>query len=337
MEAWSPQTLPGVHVLIGVHAFAQEQRALLVVGLVAGCDVEGLGSIRRNQFVEARQQELSAIDETKLPQGEGYVLLGVVGDAGNPPLHLGDGLHQQVAVVPPQVVEDHRYGCGLWVEPQFEVAGAVGGPSVLAGDVVVVLYRVTLERFITHMASARSPVAFPVFACHSHVLRVRQRLLDPTLFLLESSEEVFCRVGPPVFDGRLCLPVAPYHHVAVTACLVVLCPLGVAFCRVELRPFDFRGEGFEVGVDDVRCGQLLVVVLEGELLLTLLGHLHPHSRLTDSLALRPVGFQQVFPGITMKTSLTEVLLPSVFVLVVEETVEVFDPGVVKFVGLLYKQ
>ena len=244
-------------------------------------------------------------------------------------------MHQQVAVVPPQVVEHNWYGCGFGAEPQLEVASVVGGPSVPTGDVAVVLYRVTFERFVTHMASASSPVALPDCSCHSHVLRFRQHFLDLTLFLLESSEEVFCCVGPPVLGRRLCLPVAPHHHVAVTACLVVLCLVGVAFCRVELRPFDFRGECFEVGVNDVWRGQLFVVILKGEL--ALLGHLHPDGCLADSLALRPVSFQQVFPGITMKTALTEVLLPSVFVLVVEEAVEVFDPGVVELTRFLNQQ
>ena len=185
------------------------------------------------------------------------------------------------------------------------------------------------------MASARSPVALPVCSCHSNGLRFRQHFLDPTLFLLESSEEVFCRVGPPVLGRRLCLLVAPHHHVAVTACLVVLCLLGVAFCRVELRPFDFRGEGFEVGVDNVRRGQLLVVVLKGEL--ALLGHLHPNVCLADSLALRPVGFQQILALVPMEATLAEVLLLSVFVLVVEEAVEVFDLGVVELARFLNQQ
>ena len=166
-------------------------------------------------------------------------------------------------------------------------------------------------------------------------LRFRQHFLDPTLFRLESSEEVFCCAALLVFGRRLCLPIAPHHYVAVTACLVVLCPLGVAFCRVELRTFDFRSEGFEVGVDNVRRGQLFVVVLKGEL--ALLGHLHPYGCLANSLALRPVSFQQIFPEITMETALAEVLLLPVFALVVEESVEVFDPGVVKFAGLLNQQ
>ena len=279
------EALPGVHVLIGVHTFAHKQRA---VGLIAGCDVEGLWLVCGYQLVEARLQELGAIDEAQLPQGKADILLGVVGDAAHPPLHFGYRLHQQVAVVPPQVVEHNWYGCGLWAEPQFEVTGAVGGSSVLAGDVAVVLYRVSFQESVTHMASASGSVALPVCSCHSHGLRFRQHFLDPTLFHLESSEEVFCCAAPPVFGRRLCLPVAPHHYIAVTACLVVLCPLGVAFCRVELRPFDFRGEGFEVGVDNVRRGQLFVVVLKGEL--ALLGHLHPDGCLANSLALRPVGF-----------------------------------------------
>ena len=117
----------------------------------------------------------------------------------------------------------------------------------------------------------------------------------------------------------------------------MLCPLGVAFVGVELWPFDFRGEGFKVGVDNVWRRQLLVVVLEGELVLALLRHLHPDGCLPDSLALRPMSFQQILALVPMKTALTEVLLCSVFALVIEETVEVLDPGVVKFAGPLNQQ
>ena len=240
-----------------------------------------------------------------------------------------------MAVVPPQVVEDHRDGCGLWAEPQFEIAGAVGGSSVLAGDVAVVPDRISFQESVTHMAPAHVSVALPVCACHSHVLRVRQHFLDPALFLLESSEEVFCCVGPPVFDRRLCLPVAPHLDIAVTACLVVLCPLGVTFLGVELGSLDFRGEGFKVGVDNVRRRQLFVVVLESEL--ALWGHLHPDGRLADSLALQPMSFQQILALVPMETALAEVLLLSVFALVIEEAVEILDPGVVKFAGLLNQQ
>ena len=175
-------------------------------------------------------------------------------------------------------MEDHRDGSGLWVEPQFEIACAVGGSLVLTGDVAVVPDRVSFQDVVTHMASARGSVGLPVCAGHSHGLGVRQHSLNPTLLLLESSEEVFCCVGPPVFDRRLCLSVASHLDIAVAACLVVLCPLGVALC----------GKSLKVSVDNVWCWQLLVVVLEGELVLALLWHLHPYSRLADSLALRPM-------------------------------------------------
>ena len=105
--------------------------------------------------------------------------------------------------------------------------------------------------------------------------------------------------------------------------------------RPGLRPFDFRGESFEVGVDNVRRGQLFVVVLKGEL--SLLGHFHPYGCLADFLALQLVSFQQILALVPMEATLAEVLLLSVFVLVVEKSVEVFDPGVVELAGLLYKQ
>ena len=107
------EALPGVYALIGVHAFAHEQRALLVVWLISGCDLEGLGLICGYQLVEGGLQELGAIDQAQLSQGEADVPLCVVGDAAHPPLHLGYRLHQQVAVVPSQVVEHNWYGSGL--------------------------------------------------------------------------------------------------------------------------------------------------------------------------------------------------------------------------------
>ena len=79
------------------------------------------------------------------------------------------------------------------------------------------------------------------------------------------------------------------------------------------------------------------MVLESELVLAFLWHLHPDSRLADSLTFWLVVLQQVLPGIAMETALAEVLLLSVFALVIEEAVEVLDPGVVKFAGLLNQQ
>ena len=106
-----------------------------------------------------------------------------------------------------------------------------------------------------------------------------------------------------------------------------MCPLGVAFVGVELWAKDFSGKSLKVGVDNVGRWQLLA----------LLRHLHPGSCLCDSLTFWLVVLQQVLPGIAMETALTEVLLLSVFALVIEEAVEVLDPGVVKFDGLLNQQ
>ena len=213
----------------------------------------------------------------------------------------------------------------------------MSGSPVLAGDVAVVPDRVSFQESVAHMASARGSVGLPVCVGHSHGLGVRQRILNPTLFLDKSSEEVFCCAAPPVFDRRFCLPVAPHLDIAVAACLVVLCPLGVAICRVELGSLDFRGEGFKVSVNNVWRRQLLVMVLESELVLALGRHFHPYSRLADSLALQPMSFQQILALVPMEAALTEVLLLSVLTLVIEEAVEILDPGVVKSAGLLNQQ
>ena len=148
---------------------------------------------------------------------------------------------------------------------------------------------------------------------------------------------MFCCIGATVFHWWLCLAITTHHDVAVTAGLLVLCPLNVALCGVKLRSLNICGESLKVSLDDVRVWQLLVMVLEGELVLALLRHLCSNSCLADSLTVRLVGLQQVFSGITMQTALTEVLLLPVLALVVEEAVEVLDPSVVKFSGLLYQQ
>ena len=77
-----------------------------------------------------------------------------------------------------------------------------------------------------------------------------------------------------------------------------------------------------------------MVILEGELVFPLLRHLHPHSGLPDPSAFGLVGFQQVFPGVAVKAALAEVFALPVLALVVQEPVEVLDPGVVKFSCLL---
>lgn len=72
-----------------------------------------------------------------------------------------------------------------------------------------------------------------------------------------------------------------HHDIAVTASLKPLCSFGVAFCGVKLRSYHLGGESLEVGIDDERDRHLLVVVLKGELVLTLFWHLHPDSSLPN--------------------------------------------------------
>ena len=74
-----------------------------------------------------------------------------------------------------------------------------------------------------------------------------------------------------------------------------------------------------------------MVVLEGQLVLALFWHLHPHSSLADPAALGPVGLQQVFFAVAMKTSLTEVLALPVPALIIQKAVEV------EFAGILSQQ
>ena len=106
---------PGVHVLVGVHTLAHDQFAPCHVWLVLCCDLESLRPVRRYQPVERCKQKLGAVNEAQLPEGEGNILLRVVGDTAYPTLHLRDGLHQEVGVVAPQVAEHHGDGGGFGV------------------------------------------------------------------------------------------------------------------------------------------------------------------------------------------------------------------------------
>ena len=80
-----------------------------------------------------------------------------------------------------------------------------------------------------------------------------------------------------------------------------------------------------------------MVVLEGELSFTLFRHLHPNCGLPNPSTVGSVGFQQILPCVAMHAALTEVLALLVLALITEKAFEVFDPGVVKFAGLLDKQ
>ena len=79
------------------------------------------------------------------------------------------------------------------------------------------------------------------------------------------------------------------------------------------------------------------MVLEGELVLTLFRHLHPHSCLAYPTTLVSVDLQQVFSSVAMKTALAKVLALPVLALIEEEAVEVLDPGVVESAGHFNQQ
>ena len=84
-----------------------------------------------------------------------------------------------------------------------------------------------------------------------------------------------------------------------------------------------------VGVDDERGGELIVVVLEGQLIFSLFGHLHPYSGLFDPSTFRLMGFQQVFPGVAVKAALAKVLTLPVLALVIQKAVEILHPCVME--------
>ena len=114
---------------------------------------------------------MGAISEAQLPEGEGDILLRVVGDTAHPALHR-DGLHQQVGVIGPQVVEHHGDGGGKRVQPQLEIAGVMGCPSIFTCNVAVVTHGVALERFVTYVARLSGADGTPVLSRHPHGLRI---------------------------------------------------------------------------------------------------------------------------------------------------------------------
>lgn len=91
-----------------------------------GCYYKGLRLVGCNELVHGGQEELGTVDKPELPEGEGNIFLYAVGDAGDPALHLGDGL---------QVMEDHRDGRSFRVQSHLEIVCIVGCASVLPGDV----------------------------------------------------------------------------------------------------------------------------------------------------------------------------------------------------------
>ena len=65
-------------VLVWVHAFAQQKLSPFTAWLVSARYFEGLRLVGSHQLVKGGQQELGAVDETQLVQGERDILLRVV-------------------------------------------------------------------------------------------------------------------------------------------------------------------------------------------------------------------------------------------------------------------
>ena len=139
-------------------------------------------------------------------------------------------------------------------------------------------------------------------------------------------------IGASVFRGRLRLSITANDHVAVAATFVMMGLPSVAFCGVKLGALNLGCDGLKVSIDDKWGRKLLVVILEGELVLPLLWHLHPYSGLSDPSTFRLMGFQQVFPEGSSRSA--EVLTLPVLALVIQKAVEILHPGVVEFSCLL---
>ena len=103
--------------------------------LVPAHYLEGVWLVGHHQLVKRGQQELGAVDESQLVQGERDILLRAACDASHPSLYPGDDLYQEERVIAPQIVEDNRYGCGLRAQVRCQVAHVMSGTSVFSSDV----------------------------------------------------------------------------------------------------------------------------------------------------------------------------------------------------------
>ena len=101
------------------------------------------------------------------------------------------------------------------------------------------------------------------------------------------------------------MAITQHHDIAVTASLIQLCSLGVAFCGVKLRSFKLGGESLEVGINDERGRQLLVVALKGELFLPFSAS-PPGLQSAQSLDSWDCG-HTADPCVAVQAALTEVL------------------------------
>ena len=129
--------------------------------------------------------------------------------------------------------------------------------------------------------------------------------LASTAFIFAPPPVLLCCVWPLVFHWGLCMAVTAYNHLAVAIWFLLVRPLCVAFCWVKPRSHDFCSEGLKVCVNYVGDWELFVVVLEGELIFA---PFNSYSRLADSLALRLVRLQQVFPRVAVEASLSKLFL-----------------------------
>ena len=178
------KVLSGVNVLVWVHAFAQQKLSPFIAGLVPVRYFEDLGLLAATSLSREASRNW-ALSMNRSWSKEKEILLRVVWDASHSSLYLGDGLHQEVRVISPQIVEDNMYGCGLWAKTQFQVARVMSGTSVFSGIVAVVTHRITLKWFFTHMTSGGAVMSPPVLSCHPHGFGGSQHSFDFALLLLE--------------------------------------------------------------------------------------------------------------------------------------------------------
>ena len=113
-------------------------------------------------------------------------------------------MHQEIAIVLLQVVEDPSNWRRLGVQLQFQFTSVVVISSVLDGDLAVFLSRVAIKRSVADLTVGAGFVDSPVLNCQHHGFRISQRRLDLALNLLQCPQgNALLRLVPSLWPSHL--------------------------------------------------------------------------------------------------------------------------------------
>ena len=112
-EAVLSEAIPVVHVLIGVDPFLRRSYSRSASCSYREVILKASGGLAATSLSREANRNITLSMKRSRPRE----LLRVIGDVGDPTIHLANRLHKQVGVVHPEVVEDHRYSHRLGAQP----------------------------------------------------------------------------------------------------------------------------------------------------------------------------------------------------------------------------